>query len=484
MHRDNCGDALRLEATPKDKRLSHVFLVVGYGIVCGLAFPLMISSTFLRAMDLSHGAGRSFGFLFFTFYCIALFMGSAFGRFGRSGGGAGISAAAYAAVIVGNGFMMGMLLGIIEVNWLYAIASSGCIGFGLAFAELDWIERISFFKATGLPGSSVEIPLAFLLGSAFAATIFFLTGVAEISFALVLTVLGFVCSCICLCEKSATPRLEEASPGSFREFVRAVLYLSVFSFAFGAISRVTVVTGGLLLSESTMGIGGIIVAAVLSYLLLRFRGVLDVSSLYGILFPLVAVALILLPFVNHPVVQSIASLLVFTSYYLSGIFVRVIICSFKFPQDFSVRHYAGLALGPSALLILVGVLFGNAAVEHLGGLSGFALTALVSLFVLATNPIISSVIARRAYQSKPMKSDLGTESPEISFSEKYQLTSREIQVFSLIRQGRTRSYIAAELCLSPNTIKGYTHTLYQKCGVTSKQDLLDEYESFLRRYSS
>ena len=196
------------------------------------------------------------------------------------------------------------------------------------------------------------------------------------------------------------------------------------------------------------------------------------------------VALILLPFVNHPVVQSIASLLVFTSYYLSGIFVRVIICSFKFPQDFSVRHYAGLALGPSALLILVGVLFGNAAVEHLGGLSGFALTALVSLFVLATNPIISSVIARRAYQSKPMKSDLGTESPEISFSEKYQLTSREIQVFSLIRQGRTRSYIAAELCLSPNTIKGYTHTLYQKCGVTSKQDLLDEYESFLRRYSS
>ena len=45
---------------------------VGYGIICGLTFPLMISNTFLREMSLSHGAGDSFGALFFLAYAAAM----------------------------------------------------------------------------------------------------------------------------------------------------------------------------------------------------------------------------------------------------------------------------------------------------------------------------------------------------------------------------------------------------------------------------
>mgnify|MGYP002241151849 FL=1 len=41
---------------------------------------------------------------------------------------------------------------------------------------------------------------------------------------------------------------------------------------------------------------------------------------------------------------------------------------------------------------------------------------------------------------------------------------------------RTRTYIADELGLSPNTIKGYIHNVYQKSSAVDKQDLLDRVE--------
>ena len=46
-------------------------------------------------------------------------------------------------------------------------------------------------------------------------------------------------------------------------------------------------------------------------------------------------------------------------------------------------------------------------------------------------------------------------------------------MLELVCQGRSRSYIADELGLSPNTVKGYAHSLYQKAGVDNKQSLID-----------
>ena len=53
------------------------------------------------------------------------------------------------------------------------------------------------------------------------------------------------------------------------------------------------------------------------------------------------------------------------------------------------------------------------------------------------------------------------------------LTARETEVLVLMCQGRTRTYIATELGLSPNTVKGYMHSLYQKADVGDKQELID-----------
>jgi DNA-binding NarL/FixJ family response regulator len=48
------------------------------------------------------------------------------------------------------------------------------------------------------------------------------------------------------------------------------------------------------------------------------------------------------------------------------------------------------------------------------------------------------------------------------------LTSREVEVLTLIARGRTNRAIAAELYLSPNSIKTYVRTAYRKIGATSR----------------
>lgn len=51
------------------------------------------------------------------------------------------------------------------------------------------------------------------------------------------------------------------------------------------------------------------------------------------------------------------------------------------------------------------------------------------------------------------------------------LATREREILELILQNKKRKEIAAELCLSENTIKTYTRTLYGKLGVRSREEL-------------
>ena len=51
------------------------------------------------------------------------------------------------------------------------------------------------------------------------------------------------------------------------------------------------------------------------------------------------------------------------------------------------------------------------------------------------------------------------------------LAEREREVLELVLQNKKRKEIADELCLSENTIKTYTRTLYSKVGVSSREEL-------------
>lgn len=53
------------------------------------------------------------------------------------------------------------------------------------------------------------------------------------------------------------------------------------------------------------------------------------------------------------------------------------------------------------------------------------------------------------------------------------LAIREREVLELILQNKKRKDIATELCISENTVKTYTRTLYSKLGVSSRNELFD-----------
>ena len=64
-------------------------------------------------------------------------------------------------------------------------------------------------------------------------------------------------------------------------------------------------------------------------------------------------------------------------------------------------------------------------------------------------------------------------------SSRFGLTARESEVAALLGRGRTVGYVADELGISHNTVKGYIKNVYAKCDVHSRQDLIDLIESFL-----
>ena len=78
-----------------------------------------------------------------------------------------------------------------------------------------------------------------------------------------------------------------------------------------------------------------------------------------------------------------------------------------------------------------------------------------------------------------IETSLGRELPAsedggvLALAEQFGLTKREKEVIALLLQGRSMGYIAEKTFVSENTIKSHVQHVYRKCGVHSKQELID-----------
>ncbi len=61
----------------------------------------------------------------------------------------------------------------------------------------------------------------------------------------------------------------------------------------------------------------------------------------------------------------------------------------------------------------------------------------------------------------------------------YGLTEREEEVLLLMLKGRNLPFISEKLVISKNTVRSHFKSIYRKCGVHSKQELLDLFEAEL-----
>ena len=169
--------------------------------------------------------------------------------------------------------------------------------------------------------------------------------------------------------------------------------------------------------------------------------------------------------------------------YLLGYFSAMVACivqSIRKKMIASQRHAA----------LLAAIVFGNIAVwlvekfipwnfEFLSVSYLFSEIILLGLYWMMQDYVRSDLIPQPVKEvSRPAPIDIATMPIEekilkvLSFLPEGELLApREREILELVLQNKKRKEIAEELCLSENTIKTYTRTLYGKVGVGSREEL-------------
>ena len=169
--------------------------------------------------------------------------------------------------------------------------------------------------------------------------------------------------------------------------------------------------------------------------------------------------------------------------YLLGYFSAMVACivqSIRKKKIASQRHAS----------LLAAIVFGNIAVwlvekfipwnfEFLSVSYLFSEIILLGLYWMMQDYVRSDLIPQPVKEvSRPAPIDIATMPIEekilkvLSFLPVGELLApREREILELVLQNKKRKEIAEELCLSENTIKTYTRTLYGKVGVSSREEL-------------
>lgn len=105
---------------------------------------------------------------------------------------------------------------------------------------------------------------------------------------------------------------------------------------------------------------------------------------------------------------------------------------------------------------------------------------MVSLCVL-TLYLVAMLIAsiRQTYhlQAERQTAQFGVERACGRIAERYALSPRETEILAFLAHGRGAPYIGDKLCISPETVRTHTKRIYGKCGVHTKEELLDLVEA-------
>lgn len=122
---------------------------------------------------------------------------------------------------------------------------------------------------------------------------------------------------------------------------------------------------------------------------------------------------------------------------------------------------------------LVGVVLGNAlSASGFSGEAVYLLTALAGMAVLYAYLFLFTERDMAELSAVAKEADLFDEAV-VRMAETAGLSKRETEVLPLALRGRTSERIAAELFISKNTVDTHMRRIYSKCGVRSRQELID-----------
>jgi LuxR family maltose regulon positive regulatory protein len=86
---------------------------------------------------------------------------------------------------------------------------------------------------------------------------------------------------------------------------------------------------------------------------------------------------------------------------------------------------------------------------------------------------IAQILAIFPAQQLPTKAQ-SAERPSVSHHLVEPLTNRELQILKLLREHLTNKEIAAQLVISPGTVKGHTIHIYQKLAVKNRHQAVEK----------
>ena len=262
-------------------------------------------------------------------------------------------------------------------------------------------------------------------------------------------------------------------------------------------------------------------APIVLMALWRFRTVrYNIDGVFRLAFPLIVVALGILPFAAGIPFVILAALLYMTYSFLS---LSVQALSIQISHDYGIDPVFCLSFQTLVCVVAQGVGYLLGACAPAGesfGVSPYAVIALGSVCFLALALYVTRALhPSQSEKSRPVeflslasgRVDCGTQSTPFaeieeeddgaaSVSEetivrpryedktalrcdligrKYALSQREIEVMLLFARGNTISSIAGELFISDNTVKTHMRRLYAKLGIHKKQELFALINSYV-----
>ena len=387
-------------------------------------------------------------------------------------------------------------------------------GYGIAHAYRSWSVPYSEMRprqACGMVALALVIAAVieffmFVLGDAVACIMLAVVGVA------IPTTLHFCYKCL-----AYEPSADESPARSFSENARAALPLwriavgiSVYSFAMGVSWTLLLSNPEYTLSLTDVATTAIVILLVLAYwVCAKAMGRVSFRTTWRSIVLLMSAAILIAPQVEGTSYELVVSFVRAAQTVMASLWFLVL-TDIARRMHIEASHVIGMGWVFYSLPVAAGVLFGI-ALAPIGPLDtvlpALTVLALVAIAFLADDrdlaqgefftdpaetpesldvPAALPQTDAEAAPAQPEKPDDGMGSGRrdrlsvkcVAIARDYGLTNREFDVLVRLAHGRSGAYIAEELTLSENTVKGHTKRLYAKLGVHNRQELINLAEQY------
>lgn len=229
-------------------------------------------------------------------------------------------------------------------------------------------------------------------------------------------------------------------------------------------------------------LGCLATVATLLAISLASGGMFTVSYVYKLVVPFVGIGLLFVAVLNFT--SSVGPMLVSIGYTCLDLFCFVMVADACGKTGVRAGAAFGWCRALESSLPLPAVLIS----ATLGANAAFTQSTLVAVLGVASIAIIlASLVLNRqgVFSGSHLNPDIAYPKAELYLFtlqceqaiEQFDLTAREAEVLSLIVRGRSVPHIAERLAISRSTVKTHIERIYQKFGVSERQEMIDRIEA-------